>query len=184
MRDQKTNDTVLTAMFVALVMAATYIGVPTPASMGGYMHFGTLVMLIIALKYGPKYGMLAGGIGMTLFDLFSPWAAWAPGTFVVRMAMGYVVGYLALDPSKGQGGNQYRNALAILVGGVIMVGGYFAYQAWMLSTFESFMEVTESSAGVKLALTSIPGNLVQILVGFASMAVITRLPNKKDLNIS
>jgi len=54
MRDQKTNDIAMTAMFVALVMAATYIGVPTPASMGGYMHFGTLVLITISIKYGAK----------------------------------------------------------------------------------------------------------------------------------
>lgn len=176
MRDQKTNDIVMIAMFVALVMAATYIGVPTPASMGGYMHFGTLVLLAIAIKYGSKYGMLAGGIGMTLFDLFSPWVAWAPGTFVVRMAMGFIVGFIAYDKIKGQGGNTIKNVIAILVGGVVMIGGYFMYQAWMLSS--------ANSGGFDLALTSIPGNAVQVLVGFVSLYLVRYLPEKKSLNIS
>lgn len=184
MRNQKTNDITMTAMFVALVMAATYIGIPTPASMGGYMHFGTLVMLAIAIKYGPKYGMLAGGIGMTLFDIFSPWAAWAPGTFAVRMVMGLVVGFIAIDPKLGQGENVVRNAIAIFIGGIIMISGYFIYQAWMLSTFESALSVSESSAGFDLALTSIPGNLAQIIVGYFSIFLVMKLPNKKELNIS
>lgn len=176
MRDQKTNDIAMSAMFVALVMAATYIGVPTPASMGGYMHFGTLVLLAISIKYGAKYGMLAGGIGMTLFDLFSPWAAWAPGTFVVRILMGLIVGYIAYDKVKGQGGNTIRNIIAIIMGGSVMIGGYFVYQAWMLSS--------ANSGGVKLALTSIPGNVVQVIVGFASLYLVHYLPDKKSLNIS
>ena len=176
MRDQKTNDIVMTAMFVALVMAATYIGVPTPASMGGYMHFGTLVLFAIAIKYGPKYGMLAGGIGMTLFDLFSLWAAWAPGTFVVRMSMGFLVGLIANDKEKGQGGNMIKNVIAIILGGVVMIGGYFIYQAWMLSS--------GNSGGFKLALTSIPGNAVQVIVGFVSLYLVHYLPDKKSLNIS
>ncbi len=184
MRDQKTNNIVFTGMFVALVLASTYIGVPTPASMGGYMHFGTLVMLAIAIKYGPKYGMLAGGIGMTLFDIFSPWAAWAPGTFVVRMSMGFVVGYIANDMKRGQGKNMIRNVIAIVVGAVIMIGGYFLYQAFMLSTFEGALSVSESSAGVKLAITSIPGNVVQIVVGFASLYLIKYLPDKESLDIA
>jgi uncharacterized membrane protein len=183
MRNEKTNDIVMTAMFVALVMAATYIGIPTPASMGGYMHFGTLVMLAIALKYGPRYGMLSGGIGMTLFDIFSPWAAWALGTFIVRMTMGFVVGYIANDKTKGQGNNIQRNLLAIVMGAIIMISGYFIYQAWMLSTFEGVLSVSDSSAGFDLAMTSIPGNLAQIVVGLFSLKLIKYLPSKESLNI-
>lgn len=174
MRNERTTDIVLIAMFTSLVMVATYIGVPTPASMGGYMHFGTLVMLAVALKYGKKYGALAGGIGMTLFDLFSPWAAWAPGTLVVRLTMGFVVGLIAYDRISGQGNNLVKNILAILAGAVIMIGGYFIYQAWMLSS--------ANGGGFELALTSIPGNAVQIIVGMISLVLVYFLPNKESIS--
>ena len=36
--------------------------------------------------------MLAGAFGMGLFDLLSGWTAWAPFTFIIVGAMGYVVG--------------------------------------------------------------------------------------------
>ncbi len=182
MRDEKTNNIVMTAMFVALVMAATYIGFPTPGSMGGYVHFGTLVMLAIAIKYGKYYGALAGGIGMTLFDLFSPWIAWAPGTFVVRIIMGFVVGYIASIPMENNPkGNfftkyktLYRNIGAILVGAVIMIGGYFVYQAWLIGG---------DDAGVTAAVTGIPGNVTQIVVGFVSLYLIRFLPSKESIGI-
>ncbi len=183
MRNEKTNNIVMTAMFVSLVMAATYMGVPTPGSMGGYVHFGTLVMLAIAIKYGKYYGALAGGIGMTLFDLFSPWIAWAPGTFVVRITMGFVVGLIAsIKVEDNQEGNflmknktLIRNIVAILAGAAIMIPGYFVYQAWMLSA--------ANDGGYDLAIISIPGNITQFLIGFVSLYLVRFLPDKESIGI-
>lgn len=184
MRNQKTNNISMTAMFVALVMAATYMGFPTPGSMGGYVHFGTLVMLAIAIKYGKYYGALAGGIGMTLFDLFSPWIAWAPGTFIVRITMGYVVGLIAsievIDNPEGniftKNKSLVRNVIAILVGAFIMIPGYYLYQGLMLSS--------ANSGGFDLALASIPGNVTQILLGFVSLYLVNHLPEKETIGIN
>ncbi len=175
MRNERTIKIVMIAMFVSLVMAATYIGFPTPASMGGYVHLGTLVMLAIAMKYGKYYGALAGGIGMAMFDIFSPWIAWAPGTFVIRLAMGFVVGLIAFDSEKGQGGNIYRNVIAFVVAMFIMMPGYFVYQAWMLSS--------ANGGGYKEALAGIPGNATQFLLGVVSLWLVTYLPSKKELNL-
>lgn len=184
MAKTKTNDITLTAMFVALVMAATYIGFPTPASMGGYVHFGTLVMITISLKYGSKYGMIAGGIGMTLFDVFSPWIVWAPGTLVVRLLMGFVIGSVSNDNELGQGNNLTKNIIAVLIGAIIMIGGYFLYQAFLMQIFEGLFSVTDTDAGIAFALTSIPGNVAQIVVGIGSFYLIKKLPTKEELNIT
>ena len=183
MRNEKTNNISMTAMFVALVMAATYMGFSTPGSMGGYVHFGTLVMFAIAIKYGKYYGAMAGGIGMTLFDLFSPWIAWAPGTFVVRITMGYVVGLIAsIEATDNLEGNIFtknktmiRNIVAITAGAAIMIPGYYLYQGLMLST--------ANGGGFDLALTSIPGNLTQILLGLVSLYLVRHLPSKESIGI-
>jgi len=182
MRNERTNRIVITAMFVSLVMASTYIGFSTPGSMGGYVHFGTLVMLAIALKYGRYYGALAGGIGMTLFDLFSPWLIWAPGTFVVRIVMGYVVGLIGeINIENNSEGNiiqrnkvLLKNIFAIIVGALIMMPGYFVYQAFILGAEEG---------GYAGAVSGIPGNATQFLVGLGCLYLIKYLPSKKELGL-
>lgn len=169
MRNQSVTKIVLGAIFISLVFVATYIGVPWPFASGGYMHLGTLVLLIIALSFGKEYGALAGGIGMGLFDLLSPYAVWAPGTFVVRLIMGYVVGMIAYNhKGEEQGTSVVRNIIAIVAGMAIMIPGYYFYEALFLTTF-------------KAAFASIPGNVVQFTLGAFSLIivpVINRL--KKD----
>ena len=110
MRSKDTQRIVFSGMFIALVTVATFINVPYPGSAGGLMHLGTLMMFIIALKFGKTYGALSGGIGMYIFDLIGGYGIWAPGTLVVRLIMGYVVGWIAQD-EKGQGSNIYRNII-------------------------------------------------------------------------
>lgn len=172
MSDTKTNQITLTAMLVTMVVGATYIGIPSPFSFGGYMHIGTLVSFAIALKYGKKTGMLAGGIGATLFDLFSAYAIWWPGTLVTRLVMGYVVGWISKDVS-GQGKNMTKNIIAMVVGGVVLIIGYFFYQA----VFLGFMPgADESSIGFYQASLSIPGNMIQIVIGLFAVLLLQYLP--------
>jgi len=160
MRNKSVTHIVFGAVFISLVFVATYIGVPWPFASGGYMHLGTLVLLIIAITFGKEYGALSGGIGMGLFDLLSPYAMWAPGTFLVRMFMGYIVGLVAYDrKNEEQGTNIVRNILAIVAGAAIMIPGYYLYEATFLTDFRA-------------AFASIPGNLVQFTLGAFSLVVV------------
>ena len=55
--------------------------------------------------------MIAGGIGMALFDLLSGWTLWAPFTLVIVGCMGFVVGavsYTHLDVYKRQSSSSPR----------------------------------------------------------------------------
>ena len=49
----ETRRIVLSGMFIALVVVATFINVPYPGSVGGLMHLGTLMLIIISLKFIP-----------------------------------------------------------------------------------------------------------------------------------
>ena len=166
MRSKDTQRIVFSGMFIALVTVATFINVPYPGSAGGLMHLGTLMLFIISLKFGKTYGALAGGIGMGIFDVLGGWMSWAPGTLVVRLIMGYVVGWIAQD-EKGQGSNIYRNIIAIAVGGIIMIVGYYLYEAIFLTTFEA-------------ASLSFVGNAAQIGIGLISLFIIKYIPNPLD----
>lgn len=181
MKSRNTKTITLIGIMIALVTVATYIGIPTPGSMGGYIHLGTLVTFVIALKYGKEIGALTGGIGAALFDIFSLYTLWAPGTLVIRLIMGYVVGKIA-ETDEGQGLSTKRNVIAILVGGVILLVGYFIYQSLILGLIG---EVDPNQIGAVAAFTSIPGNVVQIILGLIALQVIKYLPSlttKKELN--
>lgn len=166
MKSKDTQKIVFSGMFIALVTVATFINIPYPGSVGGLMHLGTLMMFVIALKFGKTHGALAGGVGMFIFDVLGGWMSWAPGTLVVRLIMGYIVGWISED-KNGQGSNVYKNIIAIVVGGFIMIVGYYFYEAIFLSTF-------------KVALTSITGNLAQIIIGLLSLYIIKYIPNPLD----
>jgi len=163
MKSKDTRRIVMSGMFIALVTATTFINIPYPGSVGGLMHLGTLMLFIIALKFGKYYGAMAGGIGMFIFDVLGGWMAWAPGTLVVRLLMGFIVGLIAQD-KLGQGSNIYKNIAAMLVGGLVMIVGYYLYEAIFLSTFET-------------ATLSFVGNGAQIFIGFFSLIIIKYIPN-------
>ncbi len=163
MRSLETRKITFLAAMIAMVTVASYFGIKWPISAGGYTHLGTLVALIIAIKYGKTTGALAGGIGMMLFDLFSMYTAWALGTLVVRLVVGYVVGWIAYDNKKeSQGTNMNRNIIAIFIGMIIMLVGYYFFEAWVLTTYEK-------------AFTSIPGNVLQFVIGLGALYVVPKL---------
>jgi uncharacterized membrane protein len=155
---------ILVAMFSAIIFVFTYIGIQVPAfgAFGGLTHLGTLVMYLIAIKYGKFYGMTSAAIGMTLFDLLSLWAAWAPGTFIVRLIAGYIFGLVAESP-QGQGASLSKNVMSLLAGGLVIVVGYLVFEALIFNNF-----ITASA--------SIPGNILQIVIASIGLFVIKSMP--------
>jgi uncharacterized membrane protein len=163
MKSKDTQRIVMSGMFIALVTATTFINIPYPGSAGGLMHLGTLMLFIIALKFGKYYGAISGGIGMAIFDIIGGWMAWAPGTLVVRLLMGFVVG-LVSQSKQGQGKNIYKNVIAIILGGLVMIVGYYLYEAVFLTSFGA-------------ASLSFVGNGAQIVIGLFSLIIIQYIPN-------
>ena len=88
---------VINALFIALTLVATmFINIRLPImGNGGLIHLGNIPLFLAAIIYGRKTGAIAGAFGMGLFDLISGWTAWAPFTFVIVGAMGYVVGLMS-----------------------------------------------------------------------------------------
>jgi uncharacterized membrane protein len=166
----KTKVMVRTALFIAIVFVATNIRVHIPIFMaqGGLVHIGTLVMFVIAVKYGKRYGALSGGIGMTLFDLLSEWAYWAPGTFVARILAGFVFGLVA-QSKEGQGKNMTKNVLALFAGGAIIVVVYLLFEAYYLGY------------GLQVAALSIPGNLIQLLIASFGLFILKSMPEIEEV---
>ncbi len=162
MKTRDTREMVYMALFIAMVFVATNIRVHLPLGAGGLVHIGTLMMFAIALKYGKVYGAISAAIGMTIFDVVMGWGAWAPGTFVVRLIAGYLVGVLA-ESKDGQGKIMWKNVVAIAVGGFVIVAGYYLFESLFITNFSG-------------ALASIPGNLMQLAIGVFGLFILDSLP--------
>jgi uncharacterized membrane protein len=144
------REVTLNGLLIALVFVSTYlIQIRLPISLnGGLIHMGNVALFSTALLLGKRRGAIAGAFGMGIFDLVSGWVVWAPFTFVVRGVMGYLIGRL----SEGEKPLWWQTPLAILVGGIWMIGGYYVTEALLYGNWLA-------------PVTSIPGNLTQIVLG-------------------
>lgn len=138
---------VLSAVMAALVTVSTYmVQIPVPAT-GGYINIGDAMVFTSALLFGPVVGGFAGGVGSALSDLWGGYLVFVPITLVVKGLEGLAAGLIR------NGKSAIRDVLAVLVGGVVMVLGYFAAEAFLLGF------------GVSAALVETPGNTFQVAVG-------------------
>ena len=82
----------ITAICLVLVYVFTaVVNIRLPfAPNGGLIHLGNVPLFVAAILFGKRTGMIAGGIGMALFDLLSGWTLWAPFTLVIVGCMGLV----------------------------------------------------------------------------------------------
>ena len=119
---------------------------PIPAT-SGYFNLGDSIVIITSLIFGPLVGALAGGLGSGLADLLVGWYNWVIFTTVIKGAEGYIAGYLAgsLDTITMK-----KTVITWLVGGAVMVGGYFVVHVFMY--------------GFSTALSELPFNIVQMIV--------------------
>ena len=164
-RSQDLRKLIYMALFIALIFVATNIRIHIPILMatGGLVHLGSLMLFVIAVKYGRTYGALSGSIGMTLMNLLTEFAHWAPGTFVIRFTMGFVVGTVA-QSKEGQGASMKKNVLALLAGGAVHIIGYWLYESLFLGI------------GFIPSLGSVPGNILQIVIASFGLFILKSMP--------
>lgn len=117
---------VYTALMAAVCFVATYIHIQF--SLGGagsktMIHLGSTALFLASMLLGSWSGGLAGGIGMSLFDLLNGYAMTSPWTLVIKFLTGFAVGKIAW--SKGRkGDSQKANLIGCIAGGLISLVGY------------------------------------------------------------
>jgi uncharacterized membrane protein len=147
-----TRDIAFYGLFIALVYVATrFINVPGPTP-GGLFHLGNVMAFSIAIVFGKKAGAVSGALGMTLFDLTSSYFAWAPFTFIIRFAMGYVLGAMASKAGDNKTKTVVYSLFGILISTIIMIAGYYAAEVILYSN-------------LYLPIKSVYGNFMQCVVG-------------------
>jgi len=168
--DKKTKNITFTAMFTALVFLATrFLAFPGPLP-PGYINLGDSVIILCAVLLGSNQAAFAGAVGASLADITYPGGIiFAPFTFVVKGLEGFIAGKIARRSSFAS------IIIAAVVGGLILVAGYFIAE-WLLLPY------LDKNFGMTFALAELPLNFVQAGVN-STLAVLlsAALRNKVDL---
>lgn len=146
MKNMDTKILTKLAMLIALTTVMTMvIHIPTIGT-NGYLNLGDMVVFLSAMMLGRKGGFIVGGLGSSLADLLLGYTHYAPITFIVKGLEGYIAGRL-LETKLGK----KMPIIATVLGGIWMAFGYYFAEILMY--------------GGKAALASVPGNLMQGLLG-------------------
>lgn len=156
---------VLNGLFITLVFLATYLTrIPTPLP-GGYINLGDAVIMLAAALLGPVGGLIAGAAGSVIADLAAGAFLFAPVTFLVKGIEGLAVGIIIAKKHATSSGTSDRQGntgasvhcrlvLAVAVGAVIMIAGYFLAEAFILGMFDE-------AFGLAAAVSELLPNLLQ-----------------------
>ena len=143
----RTKRICMVGLFMALICIATlFFKIAIP---GGYAHLGNAFIFLAAALLGNAGGLLAAGIGSALADLLGGWYAWIIPTLIIKSLMGFVIAFTA--PKKFSV-KSIRTALAVIIGTVVMVSGYFIAGIFLMDTMAA-------------SATQIPGLIAEDIVG-------------------
>lgn len=146
--NKKLSISVTAAMLAALTCIATMvIKVPTIGT-NGYVNIGDSIVLLSAWVLGNPYGAIAAGLGSGLADLLSGYPTYVPGTVIIKFAMAFVACIIYAALKRAHVNKLIAQIISAIAAEVIMVIGYFAYEASLLGY------------GIGAA-ASIPSNIVQ-----------------------
>nr|WP_297175024.1 ECF transporter S component [uncultured Agathobaculum sp.] len=168
MTGKTTKAIILTALLAALTTVATMIiRIPSPMA-SGYIHLGDGMVLLCGILLGPGMGAAAAGIGSMLADLFAGAVAYLPGTLVIKALTALVAGWLYHRMAGRTARNTgLRVALAGIPAEIVMVAGYYIYEAGM-----QVMAGSTAGAAAAAVLAGVPFNMVQGLAGIVVCAVL------------
>ena len=149
----------LLGIMTALVTIMTIvIQIPYPGT-SGYFNFGDTMVMLGGLLLGPVGGFFAGGVGSGLADVATGYTFYAPITFIVKGLEGMAVGYLS-SKTLARVRISGRDVLAVIVGSIIMLTGYFIAQVLLFDFIVAIGELVT----VNLAQVAI-GAVVTLLIG-------------------
>lgn len=99
--ETKSTTTTRKVVFAALMAALCYIGfaffridIPVGSEKTAF-HLGNVFCVLAALLIGGFWGGMSGAVGMTIADLTSGYVTSAPKTFLLKLCIGLVSGFVA-----------------------------------------------------------------------------------------
>lgn len=139
-----------TALSTALVVAT--MAIPAVPTVAGRIYWVDGMVLLAAYLLDPVAAFISGGIGSLLYDAYHAPHMMA-ATLLIHGLQGAVVSALlhCVPPIKLKKAEWVKAVLCAIIGGVIVVAGYFAYRS--------------ITGGVSVAVASIARNIIQEITG-------------------
>ncbi|RRG17737.1 ECF transporter S component [Weissella viridescens] len=152
------------SVIIAVNLALSYVvKLPSPTG-AGFVSLVEAGIFIAAWNFGPRGGAVVGGVTGLLLDLIAGYPQWMIMSLIIHGTEGYVF---------GTGGKKMKGKLiTTLIGGAIMVLGYWLAGA-MLMWLMGGMAMPWSAAFLATA-SDIPGNMMQVLVGFIVPLIVNK----------
>ncbi len=141
------------AIMGALTTVVTMFALPF-APTGGFFNLGDAIDKTTEIVFGPIIGGVAGGLGSALADLLLGYSAFAPFTLIIKGLEGFIIGTIAGGPGKP---SLIKLAIAWLVGGVVIVGGY-----WFAEAFIMGLGVPAANAEIIINIPQAIGSIIGI----------------------
>lgn len=152
---------IVAALIALSAITTTAIRIPIPATTG-YFNIGDVFVILAGLWLGPLGGMLVGGIGPTIADAIG-FPIFMPATMVTKGLEGLIVGMISMGAKDTA---IKRRILAAIVGGLVIVIGYFVFEAYIYPLFGKYIPVF-AVTDIGAAITEIIPNIIQGVVGVA-----------------
>lgn len=132
MNNSKTLKLSMAGLFAALIfIIAKFISIPLPV---GVIQLGDSVIITAGIVLGPVVGGIASAIAGSLFDISTPYAVYAPATFVIKFLMAaaaYLVYKIVASKRDSMVFKCAGYVSSAIIGGAIMIGGYFIYELFL-----------------------------------------------------
>jgi len=160
MQPQSTKMSTRTIAILGLLIAVTVVIsrlliIPVPMTHGN-VNLCDAGIMIAALLFGRRGGVIVGGASGFILDLISGYSQYMLFSLIVHGLEGWLVGQLGAGKSKS------RQVLAMSLGGLVMVVGYFVSDSLLYA--------------LPTGLIGIPTNAVQAVLGGAiAFPVVLRL---------
>ena len=154
---------IITAFAILAFIGTTIIRIPIPAT-GGYFNLGDTFVMASALLYGPLVGGCVGLIGPTLSDAIG-FPQFILATAIVKGIEGLLVGFLATNRRS-----IVNIWLALFVGILILVGGYFIFEAFIypyIGKTIPFFAVTDFNAAIAEIFPNFLQGIFSAILAFA-----------------
>lgn len=153
MKEKKLLMVVLSALFAAL--SAVLVGfIHIPNGIGGYTHIGDSIVYLCASFLPLPYAAVSSAIGFALADLIAGYPYYMLPSAIIRVLV------VLMFSSKAKKLITKRNIIALPLSLIITVGGY-AVTKYIL---KYFIESYTSEAAFAAMISSIPGNIIQVVL--------------------
>lgn len=135
-KNSPTVKLVLSALMASLCCVMTMlIRIPVPAT-GGFVNLGDTAVILSGWFLGPLWGALSAGLGSALADVLSGYPQYAVATFIIKASMALLFCLILKAFDKLSKKSTLAKYIAVIIsaisGEVLMVGGYFFFEAVIL----------------------------------------------------